>query len=89
MMYMSTNVEVFCHQAIENGLDWEEIQALCQKRSAMLAKWMPESMDDVRLRARQHLHNHAMREWYRRAPRPGDTNEFDIVDALTEWTESA
>ncbi len=85
---MLNGIDVFCHQAIERGDSWEEIQALCQRRSTMLCQWMPETMDAVRLRARNHRHTVAMREWYRRAPVAGENSSFDMVDALTEWTES-
>jgi len=85
---MLNGIDVFCHQAIERGDSWEEIQNLCRRRSSMLGQWMPETIDAVRLRARTHRHSVAMREWYRRAPVAGEDSSFDMVDALTEWTES-
>lgn len=67
-MYMSTVNEVWCGQVIEQGLSFEEIQALAKKRSTMLWQWMPETMSEVEERARIHRHNIAMRAWYKGAP---------------------
>ena len=87
-MYSLNSIDAFCHQAIERGDSWEEIQALCQRRSTMLCQWSPETMDDVRLRARTHRHSTAMRRWYRNAPVAGEHSNFDMVDALAEWTSN-
>ncbi len=68
-LYAPSSADGFCHQAIEQGLSWEQIVELCQKRSTMLSQWVPDSMEEVTRRSQDYDHLVAMAEWHSSAPR--------------------
>jgi len=67
-LYAPSSLDRFCHQVVEQDLVWEDILTLCRKRSTQLEQWVPETMDEVQLRAHRCAHLYAMSRWHSEAP---------------------